>query len=153
MAGPDENVKETSLSGLLATLAPTALVAAVYFLIFLMLRKSKRRFYAPRTYLGTLREEYVNLIIFYFNPFIPADTRQGTNRTTANRMVQLDWPFLEDTRYLCSSAPVPRCLPLPSISPHDGGHYVCWRLYYLACVSPTSRHDSKFRVEHVLTLM
>jgi hypothetical protein len=47
----------SSLSGLVATLAPTLLVAVIYVLIFLCLRKSKRRYYAPRTYLGTLREE------------------------------------------------------------------------------------------------
>lgn len=46
-----------SLSGLIATLAPCALYALVYVAIFLILRKSKRRFYAPRTYLGTLREQ------------------------------------------------------------------------------------------------
>lgn len=56
---PDKNVPNVSLSGLIATLAPTALVAAVYFTVFLILRKTQRRFYAPRTYLGTLREEYV----------------------------------------------------------------------------------------------
>ncbi|KAH9220157.1 hypothetical protein DL95DRAFT_442907 [Leptodontidium sp. 2 PMI_412] len=55
--GPDKNQPNVSLSGLIATLAPTALVAGVYFIIFLILRKSQRRFYAPRTYLGTLREE------------------------------------------------------------------------------------------------
>ncbi|CZT07318.1 related to A.thaliana hyp1 protein [Rhynchosporium agropyri] len=54
---PDKNQPNVSLSGLVATLAPTALVAGVYFTIFLLLRKSQRRFYAPRTYLGTLREE------------------------------------------------------------------------------------------------
>ncbi|KAG4424662.1 hypothetical protein IFR04_002195 [Cadophora malorum] len=53
----DENEPNVSLSGLIATLAPTALVAGVYFLVFLILRRSQRRFYAPRTYLGTLREQ------------------------------------------------------------------------------------------------
>ncbi|KAH8163999.1 hypothetical protein CIB48_g4226 [Xylaria polymorpha] len=43
-------------AGLYLTLAPVALIAAVYFSIFLVLRKSQRRFYAPRTYLGSLRE-------------------------------------------------------------------------------------------------
>ncbi|EHL01579.1 hypothetical protein M7I_2464 [Glarea lozoyensis 74030] len=53
----DTNEKNVSLSGLIATLAPTALVAAVYILIFLILRRSQRRWYAPRTYLGGMREE------------------------------------------------------------------------------------------------
>ncbi|TRX99002.1 hypothetical protein FHL15_000344 [Xylaria flabelliformis] len=45
-----------SASSLYLTLAPVALTAAVYISIFLVLRKSQRRFYAPRTYLGSLRE-------------------------------------------------------------------------------------------------
>ncbi|KAG9238478.1 hypothetical protein BJ875DRAFT_450854 [Amylocarpus encephaloides] len=51
------NVPNTSLSALIATLAPTAIIAAVYFSIFLILRRSQRRWYAPRTYLGSMREE------------------------------------------------------------------------------------------------
>jgi len=54
---PSANDPNTSLSGLIATLVPTALVAGVYISIFLILRRSQRRYYAPRTYLGTLREE------------------------------------------------------------------------------------------------
>jgi hypothetical protein len=57
MGDPTTNDKNASLSGLISTLAPTALIAFVYVLVFLILRKSQRRFYAPRTYLGTLREE------------------------------------------------------------------------------------------------
>ncbi|RDL30692.1 uncharacterized protein BP5553_10037 [Venustampulla echinocandica] len=53
----DKNDPGTSLSGLVATLAPTALIAGIYVVAFLILRKSHRRFYAPRTYLGSLREE------------------------------------------------------------------------------------------------
>ncbi|KAH8884814.1 DUF221-domain-containing protein [Thozetella sp. PMI_491] len=39
---------------MIATLAPVAIVSAVYLLIFLILRRSQRRYYAPRSYLGTL---------------------------------------------------------------------------------------------------
>lgn len=45
-----------SLSGMVSTLVPVAVTAGVYFLIFLILRKSHRRFYAPRSYIGSLRE-------------------------------------------------------------------------------------------------
>ncbi|KAI1379293.1 DUF221-domain-containing protein [Hypoxylon crocopeplum] len=45
----------TSAASLYLTLAPVALVAGVYFAIFLVLRRSQRRYYAPRTYLGSLR--------------------------------------------------------------------------------------------------
>ncbi|KAI1850110.1 hypothetical protein JX265_003482 [Neoarthrinium moseri] len=50
------NADPVSLSGLVSTLAPTAFVAGIYVAIFLLLRKSQRRYYAPRTYLGNLRE-------------------------------------------------------------------------------------------------
>lgn len=43
-----------------SALVPVAVLAGVYFTIFIILRKSQRRFYAPRTYLGSLREQYVD---------------------------------------------------------------------------------------------
>ncbi|KAL3427245.1 DUF221 domain-containing protein [Phlyctema vagabunda] len=46
-----------SLQGVVSTLILTGLPALAYFALFLILRKTQRRFYAPRTYLGTLREE------------------------------------------------------------------------------------------------
>jgi hypothetical protein len=60
-APTDPAVNDTSVSGLVATLIPTLIIAAVYLIIFLILRKSHRRYYAPRTYLGTLREQYVSM--------------------------------------------------------------------------------------------
>lgn len=54
---PSENVPNTTLSALVATLAPSLLLSTVYFAIFLVLRKSHRRYYAPRTFLGSLCEE------------------------------------------------------------------------------------------------
>lgn len=41
---------------MVSTLVPVAVVAGIYILIFLILRRSQRRFYAPRTYLGNMRE-------------------------------------------------------------------------------------------------
>lgn len=41
---------------MLLTLGPVAAVSGVYIGIFLCLRRSKRRYYAPRTYLGNLKE-------------------------------------------------------------------------------------------------
>ncbi|KAL1889310.1 phosphate metabolism protein 7 [Sporothrix stenoceras] len=43
--------------GLYLTIGPVALVSAIYFTIFLILRRSQPRWYAPRTYLGSLRAE------------------------------------------------------------------------------------------------
>jgi hypothetical protein len=58
-SSPTTNTPGVSLWGLVDTLIPTVLYAGVYILIFLILRRSNRRWYAPRTYLGTLRDEYV----------------------------------------------------------------------------------------------
>ncbi len=39
------------------TLVPVLVISAIYIIIFLIFRRSQRRFYAPRTYLGSLREK------------------------------------------------------------------------------------------------
>jgi hypothetical protein len=51
-----EDIKPVSLSGMVSTLVPVAITAGVYFLIFIILRRSQRRYYAPRSYIGSLRE-------------------------------------------------------------------------------------------------
>ncbi|KAA8634764.1 hypothetical protein SMACR_00750 [Sordaria macrospora] len=52
----DEAQTPVSLSGMISTLVPVLVTSAIYIVIFLILRKSNRRYYAPRTYLGSLRE-------------------------------------------------------------------------------------------------
>ncbi|KAM4058978.1 calcium-dependent channel, putative phosphate domain-containing protein [Hirsutella rhossiliensis] len=51
---PDENQPQ-SVSGMISTLIPVLALSLVYIAIFLFLRRSQRRYYAPRTYLGSLR--------------------------------------------------------------------------------------------------
>lgn len=51
-----EQISPVSLSGMVSTLVPVAITAGVYFLIFVILRRSQRRYYAPRSYIGSLRE-------------------------------------------------------------------------------------------------
>ncbi|KAI9822960.1 MAG: hypothetical protein M1826_000342 [Phylliscum demangeonii] len=46
-----------SLSGMVSTLVPVLILSGAFFFLFLILRRTQRRQYAPRTYLGTLREE------------------------------------------------------------------------------------------------
>ncbi|KAI0840894.1 DUF221-domain-containing protein [Hypoxylon sp. FL0890] len=53
--GEATDTPPASAASLYLTLAPVALVAGVYLAVFLVLRKSHRRYYAPRTYLGSLR--------------------------------------------------------------------------------------------------
>lgn len=57
----DENIgsaktASSSLSGLIATLIPTLIIFAVFVLLFLVLRRSQRRTYAPRSYVGAVEE-------------------------------------------------------------------------------------------------
>ncbi|KAI9784856.1 MAG: hypothetical protein M1816_000701 [Peltula sp. TS41687] len=47
----------SSLSSMISTLVPALLIALAFFLVFLILRRTQRRIYSPRSYLGTLREE------------------------------------------------------------------------------------------------
>ncbi|MCJ1314235.1 hypothetical protein MMC25_007915 [Agyrium rufum] len=47
----------SSLSALVSTLVPVALLSGAFTLVFLILRRSQRRQYAPRTYLAGLRPE------------------------------------------------------------------------------------------------
>jgi calcium permeable stress-gated cation channel len=53
----EEDDDPVSLSGMISTLVPVLIISIVYLVIFLILRRSNRRFYAPRTYIGSLRED------------------------------------------------------------------------------------------------
>ncbi|ROT40740.1 DUF221-domain-containing protein [Sodiomyces alkalinus F11] len=53
----DTESQDSSVSAMVSTLIPTLIIASIYFTIFLVLRKSQRRFYAPRTYIGSLRQQ------------------------------------------------------------------------------------------------
>ncbi|KAJ5194878.1 uncharacterized protein N7498_008316 [Penicillium cinerascens] len=55
-ASDDPSSTGSSLSALLATLIPALAVAAVMTVLFIILRKSQRRTYMPRTYIGYLRD-------------------------------------------------------------------------------------------------
>ncbi|KKK19363.1 DUF221 domain protein [Aspergillus rambellii] len=54
----DDSVQNTSnsASSLVTTLVPSLIIAVVMVLVFIFLRRSERRMYMPRTYLGFLRE-------------------------------------------------------------------------------------------------
>lgn len=74
----DSDPPASSLSGLYSTLVPVLIVALVYVGIFLCLRRSNRRWYAPRTYLGSLREEYA------YSPYVyMISANHYRERTTA----------------------------------------------------------------------
>ncbi|KAK2470017.1 hypothetical protein H9L39_18394, partial [Fusarium oxysporum f. sp. albedinis] len=54
--GVASNAEPMSLLGMVSTLVPVLATSIIYIIIFLVLRTSNRRFYAPRTCTGTLRE-------------------------------------------------------------------------------------------------
>ncbi|KAF5018477.1 hypothetical protein F66182_9531 [Fusarium sp. NRRL 66182] len=54
--GDARGTQPASLSGMVSTLVPVLITTGVLLSVFLIFRKSNRRFYAPRTYLGSLRE-------------------------------------------------------------------------------------------------
>ena len=58
----DPNQAPNSLSGLVSTLVPVLLLSTAFLVLFLILRRSQRRQYSPRSYLGTLRKEYVHIL-------------------------------------------------------------------------------------------
>ncbi|PHH81683.1 hypothetical protein CDD83_3510 [Cordyceps sp. RAO-2017] len=51
---PPPDTKPQSISGMISTLVPVLVISALYLLFFLVFRRSQRRYYAPRTYLGSL---------------------------------------------------------------------------------------------------
>ncbi|KAJ3497629.1 hypothetical protein NLG97_g1755 [Lecanicillium saksenae] len=53
--GENQKTSSSSLSGMIATLVPVLALSAVYFVIWLIARRSQTRFYEPRAYLGSLR--------------------------------------------------------------------------------------------------
>ncbi|KAK2793604.1 hypothetical protein FQN50_010000 [Emmonsiellopsis sp. PD_5] len=52
----DPKDASNSASGLVSTLVPTLIISGAMVLLFIVLRQSQRRQYAPRTYIGSLRE-------------------------------------------------------------------------------------------------
>ncbi|EXL66028.1 hypothetical protein FOPG_17777 [Fusarium oxysporum f. sp. conglutinans race 2 54008] len=54
--GVASSAEPMSLLGMASTLAPVLATSMIYIIVFLVLRKSNGRFYAPRSCLGTLRE-------------------------------------------------------------------------------------------------
>ncbi|KAI5459764.1 hypothetical protein BGZ63DRAFT_359976 [Mariannaea sp. PMI_226] len=55
-SGGARGAQPQSAWGMLDTLIPVLIISLVYFIIFLFMRRSQTRFYAPRTYLGSIRE-------------------------------------------------------------------------------------------------
>ncbi|KAG5924875.1 hypothetical protein E4U61_005722 [Claviceps capensis] len=65
----DEKNKPQSLWGMILTLGPVLVVSLVWIALFLIFRRSQRRFYAPRTYIGGRSERSPEMPGGLFNWF------------------------------------------------------------------------------------
>ncbi|KAG5992524.1 hypothetical protein E4U43_003739 [Claviceps pusilla] len=65
----DESNKPQSLWGMILTLGPVLLISLVWIVLFLIFRRSQRRFYAPRTYIGGRSERSPEMPGGFFNWF------------------------------------------------------------------------------------
>jgi len=115
-ATEDKN-KPISLSSLISTLVPVLIVAGIYIIIFLVLRKSNRRYYAPRTYIGSLRErERTPALPSGFLNWIPAFWK--TPDTHALQHQSLDaYLFLRFLKILVAICFFGACLTWPILFP------------------------------------
>ncbi|KID75616.1 uncharacterized protein G6M90_00g046710 [Metarhizium brunneum] len=65
----DSTNKPQSVWGMIDTLIPVLIVSAVYLIFFLIFRRSQRRYYAPRTYIGGKSERSPEMPSGWFNWF------------------------------------------------------------------------------------
>lgn len=116
-SGDARGAQPQSAWGMVDTLIPVLVVSIVYIVIFLIMRRSQSRFYAPRTYLGSIREserspELKPGIFGWFSTFwkIPD--------TYALQHQSLDaYLFIRYLRILCAICFVSLCITWPILFP------------------------------------
>ncbi|KAF4979745.1 hypothetical protein FZEAL_4102 [Fusarium zealandicum] len=106
-----------SLSGMISTLVPILITSAVYIVIFLIFRKSHRRFYAPRTYLGSLREqerspELPNGLLNWFGTFWKIPDAYALQHQSLDAYL-----FIRYLRICCTICFVSLCITWPVLFP------------------------------------
>lgn len=109
--------KPISLSGMIATLVPVLIISLVYIVIFLLLRKSHRRFYAPRSYLGSLREnertpELPNGLFNWFSAFWKIPDAWALQHQSLDAYL-----FIRYLRICCTICFVSLCITWPILFP------------------------------------
>ncbi|OAA50486.1 DUF221 domain-containing protein [Metarhizium rileyi] len=65
----DSTNQPQSVWGMVDTLVPVLVVSVIYLILFLIFRRSQRRFYAPRTYIGGKHERSPEMPHGFFNWF------------------------------------------------------------------------------------
>ena len=144
--GSTQNQGSSSLSGLVSTLVPTLLISLAMVAVFLVLRRTEQRQYAPRTYLGSLPEqERTPALPKSFLGWIPYFMKVSQARTTSIRRAQTNEPNT-DTGQLCSATQLPRWL-LSSSLPQNLGHHLLRRMLpHLASSLPCQCHWWRWKV-------
>ena len=151
-ADDDPNVGEAqqdpnesnSLSGLVSTLAPVLIVAVIMTAIFLILRRSQERQYAPRSYLGSLRaEERSPPLPTTLFGWIPAINKVcECYLSVIAKMLRCHH---QDTRYPRLTAQLPRRLFSPPIPENYNRNMFCWLLHHVAGALPCPHHRRRWQ--------
>ncbi|KAM0208719.1 hypothetical protein ACHAQD_010309 [Fusarium lateritium] len=115
--GKARGVQPKSVSSMVSTLIPVLIASAVYIVVFLIFRKSNRRFYAPRTYLGSLRENerspaLPNGLFNWFGTFWKIPDAYALQHQSLDSYL-----FIRFLRICCTICFVSLCLTWPILFP------------------------------------
>ncbi|CAH0028224.1 unnamed protein product [Clonostachys rhizophaga] len=121
--GQDDSIGEAratqpqSLSGMISTLVPVLVTSSIFLVIFLIFRVSQRRFYAPRTYLGSLREnerspELPRGVLNWFAAFWKIPDAYALQHQSLDAYL-----FLRFLRICCTITFVSLCITWPILFP------------------------------------
>ncbi|KAF7555800.1 hypothetical protein G7Z17_g1890 [Cylindrodendrum hubeiense] len=101
-----------SLSGMVSTLVPILVVAGIYLVIFLLIRRSNSRFYAPRTYLGERSPELSAGLFSWFGSFWKIPDAYALQHQSLDAYL-----FIRYLRVLCTVCFVSLCITWPILFP------------------------------------
>ncbi|KAJ0126289.1 Uncharacterized protein HZ326_30604, partial [Fusarium oxysporum f. sp. albedinis] len=115
--GVASNADPMSLLGMVSTLVPVLATSIIYIIVFLVLRTSNRRFYAPRTCIGTLQEyerspELPNGFFCWIRAFCKVPDAYALRRQSLDSYL-----FIRFLRVCCAICFVMLCVTWPVLLP------------------------------------
>ncbi|KAF5231504.1 hypothetical protein FANTH_13365 [Fusarium anthophilum] len=115
--GVVSNADPMSLLGMVSTLVPVLATSIIYIIVFLVLRTSNRRFYAPRTCIGTLQEyerspELPNGLFCWIGAFWKVPDAYALRRQSLDSYL-----FIRFLRVWCAICFVTLCVTWPVLLP------------------------------------
>ncbi|VTT62502.1 unnamed protein product [Fusarium fujikuroi] len=114
--GVASNAEPMSLMGMVSTLVPVFATSTIYIIVFLILRTSNPRFYAPRTCPGTLRDERSPALPNGFFPWIKAFW-QVPDAYALRRQSLDSYLFIRFLRVCCTLCLFTLCVTWPVLFP------------------------------------